>query len=94
MNAEEKKFIEWLRKQPKDRKFDAHSDQHCPLGEYYGEMGRVFDALSGIQWQMRFVLWFDDVDSPDHSGAMVRSLKGVDHWIDKEIAREIGLFLP
>jgi len=93
MDEDEKQFIAWLRKQPKKRVFEARTSLFCPLAAYYREMGRDYTKMGDTPWMLRFILWFDKPDAPYQRDPMLRTLDGVEEeWIDKEIAREIGLF--
>jgi len=92
VDAEEKRFIEWLRKQPKTRHFETRNNDHCPLAAYYQEVWSLKFAQSiDFAWQRQFMYWFDR--GPYSPGPMFRTLDGVEQWIDAE-ERFGGLPLP
>ncbi len=84
MDEEEKRFIEWLRKQPNTRQFVARNSRGCPLDWFYLERGTDFARITDTGWMRRFVFWFDKPYIPYQREPMIRNLEDVEDWIELE----------
>ncbi len=83
MDAEEIRFIAWVRKQPATRTFMTRNSGGCPMAAYYREVHKQdFSKLPHGVWIGRFILWFD-LSGGEHS--VKQTLAGVETWIASEM---------